>query len=78
MRLTAAAAAADYEYVSMERCAPSVLLLVSRAEPAPAHCSLATERRASRRPRVGRGATSLYRRVTIQLVDRSAVACCRG
>jgi len=49
-----------YEYVSTERCAPSALPLVSRPEPAPAGCSLATERRAARRLRVGCEATSLY------------------
>ena len=37
-----------YEYVSTERRVPSALLLVSRPEPAPADCSLATERRADR------------------------------
>ena len=46
MRLTAAAAAVVYEYVSTDRCAPSALLLVSRPEPAPADCaSGATQRR---------------------------------
>ena len=48
-----------YEYVYTKRCAPSALLLVSRRAPAPADCSLATERRAARRPHVGREATSL-------------------
>ena len=33
MRLTAAAAAVVYEYVSMERCAPSALFLVSKPSP---------------------------------------------
>ena len=47
MRLTAASAVV-YDYVSTERCPPSALLLVSRPEPAPADCSLATERRAGR------------------------------
>ena len=42
-----------YEYVSTERCVPSALLLISRPEPAPADCSLATERRAARRPASG-------------------------
>ena len=54
-----------YEYVFTEGCAPSALLLVSRPEPALADCSLATERRAARQPRVGREATSLYSCVTI-------------
>ena len=58
--------------------APSALLLVSRPEPAPVDCSLATERRAVRRPRVGREATSLYSCVTTQLIDRSASASCCG
>ena len=57
---------------------PSVLLLVSRPEPAPADCSLVTEGRTARRPRVGREVTSLYSCVTIQLIDRSAAVCCRG
>ena len=58
---------------------PSALLLVSRPEPAPGDCSLATEGRPPRRPSVGREATSLYRSVTVQLIDRSAVAnCCHG
>ena len=52
-------------YVSAERCAPSALLLVSRPEPAPADSSLAMERRAARRPCVGREATSLYSCATI-------------
>ena len=52
------------------RCAPGVLLLVSR--PTPTECSLATERRAASRPLVGREATSLYSCVTIQLIDRCA------
>ena len=40
-----------YEYVSTERWAPSALLLISRPEPAPADCGLATERRADRASR---------------------------
>ena len=75
MRLTAAAAVV-YEYVSTERCAPGALLFVSRPEPAPADCSLATERRSARRLRVGRDATSPSRWVTAQLTDRFAAACC--
>ena len=63
--------------ISTERCAPGVLLLVYRPEPGPAD-SLATERRAARRRYVGRDATSLYSSVTIQLINRSAAACCRG
>ena len=58
MKLTAAAV--SYEYVSTERCTPSGRPLVSRPEPAPGGCSLAAERRAARRPRVGREAMSLY------------------
>ena len=47
--LTAAGgAAAVYEYAPTDWCAPSALLLVSRSEPAPADCGLATERRADR------------------------------
>ena len=42
------AAAVVYEYVSTEKCALSALLSVSRPEPAPADCSLATGRRADR------------------------------
>ena len=67
-----------HEYISTERCAPSAPLLVPRPEAA---CSLATERRAARQPRVGREATSLYSCVTIpthRLIDRSAAVCCRG
>ena len=66
-----------YEYVSTERCAPSALLLVSRSKPAPVDCCiLATARRAACCPRVGREATTVYSCVTIQLIDRSAAACC--
>ena len=52
---------------------PSALLLVSGREPAPADCSLATERHAARRMRVGRETTSLYSCVLFQLVDRAVV-----
>ena len=52
-------AAAD-EYVSSERCVLSVLLLVSKPEPVPGDRSLATERRAARRPNVERKATCRY------------------
>ena len=55
---------------------PSALLSVSRPEPAPGDCSLATQGRAARRPSFGREATSLYRFVTIQLIDRSVAAVC--
>ena len=51
-------AAVVYKYVSTEKCAPSALLSISRPEPAPADCTLATERRVAHRPRVGRKATS--------------------
>ena len=49
------AAAPDvYEYVPTQRCAPSALLFIyCRAEPAPADCSLITERRAARGVQVG-------------------------
>ena len=67
-----------YECVPTERCSPSALLLASRPEPAPADCNLTTERRAARRPRVGREATSLYSCVANELIDRSAAVCCRG
>ena len=63
-----------YEYVSTEKYAPSALLLVSRPEPGPADCSLATERRAACRLRVGREATSICSYVTIHLIDRSGAA----
>ena len=49
-----------YEYVSTERLAPSVFLLVSRPDLGPTDCSLAKERRAARRPCVGRETTSEY------------------
>ena len=52
--------------------------MVSRPDPAPADCSLATERRAARRQRVGREATPLYNCLAIQLINRSAAACRRG
>ena len=74
----AAAAAVVYEQISTDRCATRALLLVSRLEPAPADCSLATETRAARRSRVGREATSLYSCVTIQLIERSAASCRHG
>ena len=61
-----------YQYVPTQRCPPSALLLVSRPEPAPSDCSLATDRRATRRLRVGCDATWLYNCcVATQLVDRS-------
>ena len=67
----------EYLYVSTERCVPSALLLVSRAEPAPGDCILATEGRPARRLSVGREATSLkFNSVAIQLIDRSAAVCC--
>ena len=72
MRLTAAAVV--YEYVSSERYSPSAPLLISRPEPAPADCSLATERRATRRRCGGRDATSLSSCVSNQLIDR--FCCC--
>ena len=77
---TAAAAAVVvvYEYISTERCAPSSLVLISKPELAPADCSLASERRAARRLRVGRDATSRYSCVTIRIIDCSAAACCCG
>ena len=69
-----------YEYVSLERCAPSALPLVSWPEPAPAGCSLTTERRAARRLRVGCKATSLYS--CVHPTHRSFCCCllavCRG
>ena len=76
--VTTAAATVVYEYVSAERCALSELLLVARPEPARANCSLATEKRAAHRLRVGWEATSLFSCVTIQLINRFAAACCRG
>ena len=58
-----------YEYASTERCAPNALLLVSRPEPTPADCSLATERCADR----ASGAKQRrYTAAAIQLIDRSA------
>lgn len=74
MRLTAVAVV--YEYVSTETCAPSALFLVSRPKPVPADSSLATERCVAHRLRVGREGTSAYTCVTMQLIDRSAVAFC--
>ena len=78
MRLTVAAAVVD-EYVSTERCTPSALLLfVFGPEPTPADCSLATEKRAAHRLRVGCEAATPFSCVTIQLIDRFTAACCRG
>ena len=55
---------------------PSALLLVYRPKPAPGDCSAATERRAARRPSVGREGTSLYCSVTILFIDRSVADVC--
>ena len=72
---TAADAVVVYEYVSTERGAPSALLSVSRPEPAPADCGLATKRRATHRPRVGREATSLCIQLCRLPTHRSFFCC---
>ena len=52
----------------MERCAPSALVVVSRPEPTPVECSLATERRDARRPR------AMQRRNTTVSSSNSSIA----
>ena len=68
----AAAAVRVLEYVSTERSAQSTLLLVSRPKPAPADCSLVTERCAARRLPADRASGSRQRCYTAVSSSKSS------
>ena len=71
MLLLYSSAVYEYSYVSTERCVPSALLLVSRPEPAPDDCSLATEGRPG--PPAARASGAKQRRYTALAPSNSSI-----